>query len=98
MQVLRSLTLPARQGHDMLNRSETWLRNGWLVGGASVAAIALLTFLLSSPGHRSAHGKGQTLRLYCSAGMIKPVAELLKDYEKEFGVQVQTSYDGSGKL
>ena len=38
------------------------------------------------------------LRLYCSAGMTKPVAELVKDYETAYGVRTEVSYDGSGKL
>jgi molybdate transport system substrate-binding protein len=82
----------------MSSRSGTWLSNGWLVTGASAAALALLSLLLSSPWDRQATGGGGPLVLYCSAGMTRPVRELLKDYEKEFGVRVQTAYDGSGKL
>src|SRR5207302_1469492 len=48
------------------------------------------------------HGWGlsgtKTLRFYCSAGMTKPVAELVSEYEKLYGVRVEVSYEGSGKL
>ena len=78
--------------------SRSWLSNAWLVTGTSAAAIVLLIVLLWSPWDRWSSAETRPLRLYCSAGMIKPVSELLAAYEKEYGVRVHVSYDGSGTL
>src|SRR5437868_399083 len=87
----RSLPMHPRSGG-------TWLSNGWLVAGTSAIAIVVLVVLLWGPWERWGQAATQTLRLYCSAGMTRPVAELVRDYEKEYGVRVEVSYDGSGKL
>src|SRR3989339_183647 len=39
-----------------------------------------------------------SLFIYCAAGMRKPVQELTKAFEKESGVKIETSFDGSNKL
>jgi len=74
-------------------RRGSFLSNAWLVTGTSVAAIAVLVFLLWSMGH---HGK--TLRLFCAAGMIKPVSETIEEYERTYGITVQADYKGTGDL
>ncbi len=41
---------------------------------------------------------GSTLTLYVAAGVRRPIDELLKEYEREFGVRAQVQYAGSGTL
>lgn len=43
-------------------------------------------------------GGGDPLIVYCAAGMFKPVEQLRKQYEAEYGVKVQIEPGGSGKL
>ncbi len=40
----------------------------------------------------------QTLHIYCGAGMKKPMDEIAKMFEKEYGVKVICDYAGSGYL
>jgi molybdenum ABC transporter molybdate-binding protein len=82
----------------MSYRSGTWLSNAWLVSGTSALAVAVLVVLLASPWERWGERGGKSLRLYCSAGMTKPIEELIREYERDYGVRVETSYEGSGKL
>ncbi|HXG11650.1 MAG TPA: substrate-binding domain-containing protein [Gemmataceae bacterium] len=74
------------------------LSNAWLVAGASLAALAVLGVLLWSPWDRPAIAGREPLLVYCAAGLRKPVAEIIADYRKEYGVQVQVTYDNSGNL
>ena len=38
------------------------------------------------------------LQVYCAAGMRLPFAEIIREYKKEYGVEIETTYDGSGTL
>lgn len=66
--------------------------------GASLLAAGLLVLLLWSPWKRSALAGSRPLTLSCAAGMTKPVAEILQQYEQEYGVKVEVRYAGSGEL
>ena len=65
----------------------------------SIAAISVLVLLLLG-GPRA--GNRQTARaplvFYCAAGAKPPVAEIVEDYGREFGIPVRTQYGGSGTL
>lgn len=74
------------------------LSRPWLTTGASAGAAAVLTLLLWSPWSRPGVSGRATLRLYCAAGMSGPVAEIISDYEREYGARVEVTYDGSGAL
>src|SRR5262245_15341807 len=74
------------------------LSYAWLVAALSLAALVLLGVLLWGPWERHGIASGRPLRFYCAAGMTKAVEEIIKDYEKAYGVRVQATYDGSGKL
>lgn len=65
---------------------------------ASLAAIALFVVLLWSPWDRPRRGIVSSLRVFCAAGMVTPVREILTGYEAEYGVKTEENYDGSGKL
>jgi len=41
---------------------------------------------------------GDELVMFCAAGIKKPVAEIARQYEEEFGVAVRLQYGGSGTL
>ena len=69
-----------------------------LVAGTSVLAGAALVVLLWIPWQKSPAEIGRPLRLYCAAGMSKPVQKLLEDYEQTYGVKVEVSFEGSGSL
>ena len=65
----------------------------------SLAVIAGLIWMLSQkPADRSPAPSKQPLVLYCAAGVMKPVEEICRAYEKEFGVPVQLEPGGSGTL
>ncbi|MFN4257749.1 MAG: substrate-binding domain-containing protein [Gemmataceae bacterium] len=74
------------------------LTQPWLVAVLSLAVLAGLAVLLWSPWDRPAIASGQTLRLYCANGMRLPVAEIIRDYQDQYGVTVQPDYQGTGKL
>ncbi len=79
-------------------RRRGFLGNAWLVTGTSLLAILGLSVLLWSPWDRPGIAGGKRLRLYCAAGLQKPVAEIIKEYEKAYGVTVEPTYGGSGEL
>lgn len=62
----------------------------------SLAAVILLTLFLLP--HRSSTMSRQTLLVYCAAGVKPPVEAIARAYGKEFGVNVQLQYGGSGTL
>ena len=74
------------------------------MNGKQILAFGLLVLVLlggllywiSRPG--SAFGTGDTLTLYCAAGIKKPVQELVDLFEIENGVRVEVQYGGSGTL
>ena len=49
---------------------------------------------------RGANGKigGESLEVYCAAGMQRPVEEVAALYEAEYGVQMRLNFGGSGQL
>ncbi|MCK6473957.1 MAG: molybdate ABC transporter substrate-binding protein [Planctomycetes bacterium] len=67
----------------------------------SVLAVAALVFLLREDTARNGGGggdAGETLVMYCAAGIKEPVEKIAKDYQAEYGVEVQLQYGGSGTL
>ena len=76
----------------------SWLSNSWLVSIGSVAAVVILVVLLWEPWNRRGIAAGKTLQFFCAAGATRPVAEVVKDYQRDYAVTVQTSYGGTGEL
>jgi molybdate transport system substrate-binding protein len=64
----------------------------FLISAAIVAVLVAL--LMWQPRRRSA----TSLLVYCAAGIQNPVAEIARQYEEEYGVQVELQYGGSGTL
>ena len=67
----------------------------------SVAVIAVLVFMLSyepKEDVREVEVERNKLMMYCAAGIKKPVAEAAAMYRKEYGVDVEIQYAGSGTL
>ncbi|MCH2059718.1 MAG: molybdate ABC transporter substrate-binding protein [Verrucomicrobiales bacterium] len=52
-----------------------------------------VVFLLMTPPK-----KGESLLVYCAAGMRKPMVEIARKYEEEYGVKVELQFAGSGTL
>ncbi len=73
------------------------LGEGWSIALGSLVAIAALVVLLADPWKRPAIA-GKELVLYCAAGMNKPVEEIIHNYREAYGVTVEATIDGSGKL
>lgn len=62
----------------------------------SILALAVLLGLLLTNG-----GTGKSsnsLLFYCAAGMKEPLEVIARNYEAEYGVQIQVQYGGSGTL
>jgi len=71
------------------------------VAALSVCALAALISMLVFQSQRRSTGgpSSQTeLTFYCAAGIRKPVEKVIEDYFKDYGVQVNPSYAGSGAL
>jgi molybdate transport system substrate-binding protein len=71
-----------------------------MVAGSSAALLAVLTYFAFRDGGDST-GDDTSLRpleLYCAQGLNKPVKEILAEYKRRYGVEVVSSYDGSGSL
>jgi molybdate transport system substrate-binding protein len=65
----------------------------------SILVLAVLIFLLSrKPGGRGQQVSSPPLILYCAAGVNPPVAEVVKEYQDQFGGTVSVQYGGSGTL
>lgn len=71
-----------------------------LVGGSLVFLIIMLGLLFySSPKETSENNDGESLLMYCAAGIKPPVAASAAQFaEEEFGVPIQLQYGGSGTL
>jgi molybdenum ABC transporter molybdate-binding protein len=67
-----------------------WGINAFLVSVAVLAGLIALLWNSRPDPDRSA------LFVYCAAGLKKPVEELARDFEREYGVEIQLSYGGSG--
>ncbi len=70
----------------------------YVVLASSIAVVVLVSLLLWPSGARRSSGVRRPLVLYCAAGLKPPVAEIVKAYQDELGMAVQTQYGGSGTL
>lgn len=78
------------------------MNNSLKLAIVSALAVAALVFLLrEDTAHNGSGGGGnggETLVMYCAAGMKGPIEQIAKAYQAEFGVEVQLQYGGSGTL
>ncbi len=58
--------------------------------------LIVLTSVLLGCSQKAETGK--VIHVYCGAGMRKPMDEIAKEFEKEYGVKVLCDYAGSGYL
>jgi molybdenum ABC transporter molybdate-binding protein len=68
---------------------------------ASLAIVVVVSLLLLRDGRPTRNvqgGPASSILLYCAAGLKTPVTEAVADYERRFGVRVETQYGGSGTL
>jgi ABC-type molybdate transport system substrate-binding protein len=79
-------------------RHPGFLSSAWLVACVSLLVVVGLSILLWSPWDRPGIAGGQRLRLYCAAGLQKPVAEVIQKYAGAYDVTVEPTYGGSGEL
>src|SRR5262245_60176059 len=80
------LLCPKRSGH---------VNGPWLAFLASVGVLAVLVGLLMwAPQKRDR----RPLFVYCAAGLKTPIEQIARDYEDEYGVQIQLTYGGSNTL
>jgi len=69
------------------------------VSTVSVLLIVGFVLLLNwGDSNSGVDGGVAPLRLYCAAGMRRPVEKIIAQYTAEFGVGVETSFAGSGTL
>lgn len=64
----------------------------------SLASTVILSAVLMVGCGGGGSEAGKPLVMFCAAGMRVPVAEIAKQYEEEYGVEVQLQYGGSGAL
>jgi molybdenum ABC transporter molybdate-binding protein len=68
----------------------------WHILVGSISAMAALVWLLRPPAPRG--DSGETLIVYCAAGMRQPVQEIAAAYTAEYGVKIELEFEGSGSL
>ncbi len=68
---------------------------GILFGLLSVLGLCLY-FVLREEGDDA--GYVSELEMHCAAGLQKPVEEIARQYEEEFGVKIKLNFGGSGQL
>ena len=79
-----------RTGSAIRRKGYGMRRGAWLL-----MSVLLFSVLYGCSGS----GKEKPeLMLYCAAGMKPPVEKIVKQYEKEYGVDVMVQYGGSGTL
>jgi len=64
---------------------------------ASVLVCGGMVYLLMPAADNRIAG-GESLVMYCAAGISKPVQQILEEYEQQYGVTIQVQYAGSGQL
>ncbi|MCP4189720.1 MAG: molybdate ABC transporter substrate-binding protein [Planctomycetaceae bacterium] len=72
-------------------------RFGWIVAASALLIAGLIAAIKIGSDSRTEIG-AEPLRFYCAAGIRKPVQEIIAEYEAEYGIPVESSYDGSGRL
>jgi molybdenum ABC transporter molybdate-binding protein len=70
---------------------------------SSLLLIAVLSWFLFSGNEKSSFSgaggeKVESLFVYCAAGMRYPMEKVCKEYEDEFGIEIQLQYGGSNTL
>ncbi len=64
----------------------------------AVAVIVVLIIMLLGCVQQTEEVGKKVIHVYCGAGMRKPMDEIAKEFEKEYGVKVLCDYAGSGYL
>lgn len=64
----------------------------------SVIVLVILGYWMNRDTSSRPTETGGSLRFYCAAGISEPVQQIVNEYQERFGVQIETSYAGSGKL
>lgn len=74
----------------------------WIALGSLVALVALLIGMQQGskrqPLHAGMDGKTVVLRVYCAAGLRVAFDAVKEEYEKEYNVRIESTYDSSGAL
>ena len=74
------------------------MNNTKYIFGVMVLLLVLATALLFKHDPSENGQVTKSLDFYCAAGMKLPVEEVAKDYEREYGVNINIIYGGSGTL
>jgi molybdate transport system substrate-binding protein len=69
----------------------------WLLLLAAITGVVLLSTLLLMSKPETAVD-AQSLTFYCAAGLRMPVEEIAAQFEKEYGITIQTDFQGSNTL
>jgi ABC-type molybdate transport system substrate-binding protein len=71
----------------------------WVAVGATFLLAAVIVVALAALTRpQGGVSTDRPIVLYCAAGIRPPVEKAIQEYKKEFGVQVDITADGSGKL
>ncbi|MDA1163909.1 MAG: molybdate ABC transporter substrate-binding protein [Planctomycetota bacterium] len=85
------------QTFDILQRRSGRVNALWALLAGGAAIVGVMAFLLSLGGPGQAP-PGQTLVMFCAAGLRVPVEEIAAEYEEKYGVHIELQYGGSNTL
>ncbi|MDA0807035.1 MAG: molybdate ABC transporter substrate-binding protein [Planctomycetota bacterium] len=94
---MKSPTTKFRQSNRDSHQRSGRVNALWALLAGGMAIVGVSVFLLSKggPGHAP---EGQTLVMFCAAGIRVPVEEVAVEYEEKYGVHIELQYGGSQTL
>lgn len=94
---MKSPTTKFRQSNRDSHQRSGRVNALWALLAGGMAIVGVSAFLLSKggPGHAP---EGQTLVMFCAAGIRVPVEKVAVEYEEKYGVHIELQYGGSQTL
>jgi molybdate transport system substrate-binding protein len=94
---VKSPTTKFRQSNRDSHQRSGRVNALWALLAGGMAIVGISAFLLSKggPGHAP---EGQTLVMFCAAGIRVPVEKVAVEYEEKYGVHIELQYGGSQTL
>ena len=73
------------------------MRKNLIIGFCLFSVLGLCMYFLLKDNEPESDGVSE-LEVHCAAGLQKPVEEIARQYEEEYGVKIKLNFGGSGQL